>query len=363
MHGHLMQLVPLAWALRAAGHEVLVATPADFVPATTATGLPAASVAEPVSMARMISYDRSGAPVAWTADAHGRTERSGRGFARLAAHTLAGTRALVRSWRPDLVVSEPTEYSGPLAAGEAGVPWLEHWWGLAIDPGYRVAAESELAPELEELGLAGIPAPWRVLDVCPPSLQRPGLPERGLMRYVPYNGNGAIPAWVHEPRSRPRVCVTLGSVLPQFVAPALARAVAALDGIGAEIVLAADPKVVADLGPLPDSVRAAGWLPLGVVLPGCDLSVHHGGPGSTWSSFVSGLPQLVLPGASDTPAYARAVAAAGAGEQLDAADLDPFADACSRLLAEPSYRRAAGAVAREIASMPSPAEVVARLVL
>ena len=27
MHGHLFPLVPLAWALRAAGHEVLVASP------------------------------------------------------------------------------------------------------------------------------------------------------------------------------------------------------------------------------------------------------------------------------------------------------------------------------------------------
>ena len=70
-----------------------------------------------------------------------------------------GTLDLVRSWRPDLVISEPTEYAGPMAARSAGIPWVEHSWGLAPQPEYKPAAADELAPERRRLGLADLPEP------------------------------------------------------------------------------------------------------------------------------------------------------------------------------------------------------------
>ena len=42
LEGHFFPMVPLAWALRAAGHEVLVNAPANFTPTITSTGLYAA---------------------------------------------------------------------------------------------------------------------------------------------------------------------------------------------------------------------------------------------------------------------------------------------------------------------------------
>jgi len=232
-----------------------------------------------------------------------------------------------------------------------------------VAEGYRRAAASELGHELDELGRDDLPAPDMVIDVCPPSLQGPLTGSRQLMRYLPYNGTITVPDWVYAERSRPRICVTLGSVLPRFFGNLLTRAVSALDELDVEIVLAAGPDAVAALGQLPPSVRAAGWLPLSVVLPGCDLSVHHGGPGSTLTSFVHRVPQLVLPGASDTVTYARLVQACGAGEHLDPGELDAisFATVCRRLLDEPSYRQDSAAVADEIAAMPAPAMVVPAL--
>ena len=41
---HLYPLVPLAWALRAAGHDVVVAGPPDLVDVITGAGLPAVPV-------------------------------------------------------------------------------------------------------------------------------------------------------------------------------------------------------------------------------------------------------------------------------------------------------------------------------
>jgi len=43
---HFYNMVPLAWALRAAGHEVCVATQPDIVDAVAATGLPVATVGD-----------------------------------------------------------------------------------------------------------------------------------------------------------------------------------------------------------------------------------------------------------------------------------------------------------------------------
>jgi glycosyltransferase len=56
---------------------------------------------------------------------------------------------------------------------------------------------------------------------------------------------------------------------------------------------------------------------------------------------------------------ARRIASFGAGAVLDRADADGVAEACQKLLADPSYRERAQVIAGEIAGMPLPAEVVA----
>lgn len=58
--GHLYPMVPLAWALRAAGHQVLVAAPENFSETVVATGLPAATSAPPVAFEEFMLHDRDG---------------------------------------------------------------------------------------------------------------------------------------------------------------------------------------------------------------------------------------------------------------------------------------------------------------
>jgi UDP:flavonoid glycosyltransferase YjiC (YdhE family) len=62
----------------------------------------------------------------------------------------------------------------------------------------------------------------------------------------------------------------------------------------------------------------------------------------------------VLPQAADHFANAQQVAAAGAGRMLrdDEQSATALRNAVHALLHEPSYRRAAGAIAAEIAAMP-----------
>ncbi|WP_431683371.1 nucleotide disphospho-sugar-binding domain-containing protein [Kitasatospora sp. KL5] len=361
MYGHVLPLVPISWALRSAGHEVLLAAPGEFPDVAAGAGLPATANAGGVSMGGMIGFERDGTPAARPADPEGRVRRSGRGFGRLAAHVLERTVRIAERWRPDLVVSEPTEYAGRLVAAHLGLPWVEHGWGLRLSGLYAEAAEQELAPELAALGLPGLPAPRLLLDPCPPRLQLPGVPAAPVrrVRYLPYNGPAPVPSWVHRPRERPRVCVTLGSAFPAVRSELLAALPEALHGAGVETVLATGEGTAA--GPLPESVRAVGWLPLDTVLPACDLVVHHGGPGTAMTSLVHGLPQLVLPYyLSDTTVYAQRLAELGAGRWLppERADAAGVADGVRALLADRGARGAAAGLAEEIAGLPSPAEAV-----
>ncbi|GAA3343138.1 DUF1205 domain-containing protein [Amorphoplanes nipponensis] len=364
LHGHFFPMVPLAWALRSAGHDVLVAAPANFVDDIAGAGLPAVPSAGPIGFADFMFHDRDGTPLTPPADPAARRAGSGRAWGRLAARTLDGVREIVGNWRPDLLVCEPTEYAGQLAAATAGIAWVEHWWGLAVQPEYRPFAQRELEPELQRLGLRDLPEPALRIDVSPPSVQRPGVPDAQRMRYVPFNGPALLPPWASQPRHRPRICVTLGSMLPKHglldFGGMLRDFAAGLTGLGADVVIAVDDQVAAGWTDLPDGVRAAGWLPLNLVLPACDLVVHHGGPGSVFTALALGVPQLALPQTADQFENADRMVATGAGLRLLPAErgTTTVVAACEQLLADPLFGKNAAVVAEEIATAPTPAEVV-----
>ena len=217
---HFFQLAPLSWALRVRGHEVLAVAPENLVEPLKATGLPVTAASAPVSLREMIGFDRRGRPVPYP-DGEGEEavdailERSGRGFGRLAAHSLPGTLHLVERWRPDLVLSEPTEAAGPLAATVHGVPWVRQDWGPVITSAFTRGLHRELAPERRAYGLTTPPEPSLVVDPCPVDLLTPWQrDDRVHTRYVPFNGPGAVPPPPAAPTGNPepRLCLTFGSV-------------------------------------------------------------------------------------------------------------------------------------------------------
>lgn len=367
LHGHFYPMVPLAWALRAAGHEVIVAAPDNFTGDVAAAGLAAVPSAGPVMFADFMFRDRDGTPLTQPRDPTARRVSSGRAWGRLAARTLPGVQAIVTDWPPDLIVSEPTEYAGAMVAASRGIPWVEHWWGLAVQPEYRPSAQQELAGELDGLGLPGLPEPALRVDVCPPSVQRPGAPAAQLMRYVPFNGPAVRPDWCAITRTRPRICLTLGSMLPRHglldFAGMLREFAAGLAGLDADVVVAVDPQVAAGWTGLPASVHAVGWLPLNLVLPACDVVVHHGGPGSAFTALALGVPQLALPQTADQFENAERMTQAGLGLRLlpDERSAGSVVRACGELLSDPRYRVRAAAVAAENAAGPAPAQLAAEL--
>lgn len=72
---------------------------------------------------------------------------------------------------------------------------------------------------------------------------------------------------------------------------------------------------------LPAGTRLLNWAPYDHVLPRCQITIHHGGVGTTHAAVVHGLPQIVAPHAADQRLQGRRVAEAKVGLHLTAHDV------------------------------------------
>jgi UDP:flavonoid glycosyltransferase YjiC (YdhE family) len=378
-YGLTLPVVPLMWAARAAGHEVLVATSGSMVTVVANAGLPVVDVCPErdlwAELTAMVRGEHDGSEEMRLAAGQGNP------FGFFALTMTEGTVEAGRDFAADLLVYTSDHPGGPLAATALGIDSVD--MGNRVSWSMRDAASrdrvatmaDEQIPALlrERLGIPDDPPkPLARLDVRPPSMgglsqdepdARDGIPW-WPMRYVPYNGGAAVPAWAHRAPERPRVCVTLGTVVPSMSGVStLAVVIEALGALDVDVVVAAGDADLADLGELPANVSSLGFLPLSVILPSCSLIVHHGGSGTAAAPLHYGVPQLVLPSFADNPMSAQRIADRGVGLQHDPETLDETTatEMITRLLAEPEFSRAAREVAAEMASMPSPADVIARV--
>jgi UDP:flavonoid glycosyltransferase YjiC (YdhE family) len=356
LSGHFFPLVPLAWAYRAAGAEVMVTTSEDYLSSVLRAGLPA--------MPAGPAADFTGLAGDGYHDASEHLLAHGRVFARIAAHNLVGTLRLARSWQPDLVVLERAASAGVIAAAVHGIPSVELQWGVPALREYPAAANDVLAKELAALGLAALPRADHVVSTWPPSLRHLHAAEHLSMRHVPYNGDARLPDWLSVPPRRPRVCLTLGTVLPRLGAAGLfLPLLEELSALDVELVVAVADETAAGWGALPPSVVHAGQIPLAQALRTCDAVIHHGGNGTSLTALEAGVPQLVLPRFDDQIGNAEAIVKSGAGLRLSPGEITPEAVAacCRELLGNPRFATAAADVAAENAAQPSPADVVRSL--
>ena len=363
--GHVFPSVATAWALRAAGHDVILATSGNHELASnaglhvvdTAPGVDfvpvfrdfAASHGTSFTEAAMRPRDYTGAEI----DAG--LDMATRLFAAVSAKFTDETVRLVRQWHPDLVIHTLLQAVGPLAAAIDGVPSIVHTVGIAQPPALWTRLAYHFASEYERIGVS-TPTSAAVLDVSPPSLRAPDS-DGWSMRYVPYNGGAVLPAWLREPRRRPMVTVTLGSVVPRMSGVgALVPFVQAAGGVDADFVVTLGGADPAGFGQLPDNVRLLEWVPLGALLAGSDAVIHHGGSGTTLTALNAGLPQYVLPQGADQFQNAEIIAKSGVGAVVTPTELD--ADRLGELLGDTSMRAAAKAISAEMAGQPTPADLV-----
>ncbi|UKY51799.1 nucleotide disphospho-sugar-binding domain-containing protein [Streptomyces inhibens] len=357
--GHLFPLVSTAWALRSAGHEVLLAGFQGPFDAISKAGLPVAEVVDFDTIAGLHrQYTDPEAEGAADADPNPIT-----GLLSAWSDAMAdGTVDLAKRWQPDLVVHDVAQGAGPLAASVLSVPAVEHRGGFHAGAAEVVPAmAAKLAPAYQRHGVNGRPERRAVIDVVPPSMA--GACDEGIwpVRYVPYGSGGLVPDWLIGPAQRPRVAVTLGTTAPEMLGIGVFSAlVDAAGGTNADFVFALGGADPAPLGKLPSNVRVCDWVPLHVLLESCAAIVHQGGIGTTLSALHAGLPQLALPTGDDNFINAEALVKRGVG--LSAAPSEVNGALFARLLGDRTLTVAADEVRKEMAATDSPAQAVERLV-
>lgn len=360
--GHYNPLVPLGWAARAGGHDVIVASHPSFAKTITCAGLPALPVGRDIEPFTFLSRGR-GRP---NRSANG-NDRGPAGFRRAAeglAELMAPDAAdFARSWRPQVVVYEPMALAGPLLGRIVGVPAVRHLWTMDFTGPSNDFARDMEGPLVTSYGFDRLPVNGDLtIDPCPPRLQIADKIPRQLIRYIPYNGPAVFPAWLREPPVRPRVCVTWGTTLGHLGrmahVPQVVRALADLDVEVVVAVLDAHRGLFTDL---PANVAFVGPIALDLLLPTCAAVVHQGGGGTTMTALVHGVPQLVVSSLPDQAFNARRLAAVGAGRYApsgDRANTEEILAEARIILSDPGYRQIATELRGELLAQPTPAEVI-----
>ncbi|MGW7452693.1 nucleotide disphospho-sugar-binding domain-containing protein [Streptomyces sp. NPDC054787] len=356
--GHLFPMIPTAQALRAAGHEVLFASSQPLNRLREA-GFPIVEIGDGRSI-RDVFEESTGEEVRYVSPDTSTDEildRAARVFALVSRSTVDGLMEAADSWRADLLVYDSFQASAALVAAKLKIPSVIQNFGVTSGLQMVGRLAANFTEAYETYGVAG-PAEPTALDIVPASLG--GDPGGLRMRYVPYNGGGIVPAGLLRRGTRPRVAVTLGTVLTEIDGVrAIARLIEAAASVDAEFLLAVGDADLAPLGTLPDNVRPLPWVPLAELLTASDALIHHGGSGTMLTALQAGLPQLLLPQGADHFTNASALTATGAAVSSASDDVD---DALlTRLTTDAALREAAARLRAENAALPSPAETVPAL--
>lgn len=396
---HFQNCVPLLWALRAAGHEVRVASQPAFTESIVSTGLTAVPVGEDHRLLEVMSEVAPDLlPYSAELDLAARPELSSWEFLHgLDSASVPWFYSVINNdsfaselveftdeWKPDLVLWEQFTFAGAVAARACGVPHVRMLWGSDLTGYFRrefLRRWSEQDPHtrtdpLREwlTGLAQrfgtdfdeelVVGQWS-LDPLPARFRL----DVGLrtipIRHVSYNGRAVVPDWLKRGSTRRRVCLTTGSSGTHFTADAAVfhGVLTELARMDAEIVVTADADRLQAVGPLPDNVRVVDFVPLHVLFEQCAAVIHHGGAGSWSTALHCGIPQINLPYLWDAAVRARQLADEGAGITLAPAEVTGavLRDALRQVLTSPSYADNASRLRTEALAEPSPHEVVATL--
>jgi UDP:flavonoid glycosyltransferase YjiC (YdhE family) len=346
--GHFLPMAATVAELVASGHEVRIGCPESFEPFVRKAGFEAfgckeIAVSVPVPPPPPVE-DRDGrliwaVTLSWPSDCRPWVDSLLR---------------YAEQWRPDLVMVEPVEHAGRIVAAALGTPLIVHGWGFTLPAHVQASAPSGILDLYERL--SATPArPALVADLGPSAVQASDIEPVQRYGYRPFSvpGHPLPPA-----RSRKRrVLVTLGTYA-NFRAASLIRAAvaAALEG-GADVIAVLGHDDRGSRETFPPGATALEWVDMRTAMAGCDLVVHHGGAGTSWTALSSGKPAVVLPQAGDQFRNAEILSASGAALVCSSDAIGDLAAAIRRGLHSSELTERATVIARDNATMPDVAQL------
>ncbi len=370
IHSHWHPLVPLARALEAAGHEVAFATTPTFCLTIEAAGFSALPAGRRDTPEERRAREEQRARLTPLQD----TDYTvGEVFGReVGERSLPDLLAIMRDWRPDVVVRENSEIAGCVAAESEGIAHavlqITAMWPSylrAVDgPVRHLCSMADVGPcepaEMLYRHLLLWPRPLRLWNHEVP------LPRTArAFRYEGFSGSGGegLPPWVAELGGRPTVYATLGTFENQETE--VFQAI--LQGLRDEpidlVVTVGRDRDPAEFGEQPPNVHIERYIPNNLIMPHCHAVICHGGSGTIMDALSLGLPLVLIPIAADQPFNARRCAEIKVACVIDEGERTHWAvrRATHMVLEDPRYRLAAARVRKDIEALPGLEYVVALL--
>ena len=335
-YGHFHPMLPLATALRKAGHEVRFATGARFCEVVRTAGFDS----DPAGL-DWLEADKSGMPQ-HLKPSPGCTieEYFTQQFVSATAATLARDVVLLGEvWSPDVIVRERTEFGGAIGAALLGVPAVAVQVGSSnlfttallrtLEPAYnRARCELSLDPDDDLLALET----QFVLSSSPPQLHDPAIPlPPNLVSFRPNAVDRApdaqLPDWARSLGvERPLVYATLGTVFnnPAFELPFFPTVMAGLEEEAVDVVITVGPNVdPSSVGPAPPNTHVHRYVPQSLLFPRCAAIVCHAGHGTLLAAIEHAVPLVAVPYGADQHLNAHSVERLGIGKVVDEGELTP----------------------------------------
>lgn len=368
MAGHYRPILPYAKALQNQGHEVLFAASTEVATVLEKEGLPHGVLSHPGDKRIDEFWANAGKlpPDEFVGAAIGGV------FVDLCGRfALPDLRAMVETWKPDLIIRENTEFSAVVAAEEAGVPHIRIAItnGKAEDLTIKTAAPyvdairrdrrldaDEGASMRNEPVFTSFPASFNagtpVQNGVAPFLVK--MPEILLDPALP------VPTWATDD-GRPLVFITFGTMTARESKNHLVyrAAIEAVAELPIRAVFSTGTPVEDDaLGPIPDNLWLEQWVDQRDIYPRAQSLVCHGGAGTMLAGMSAGLPMVVAPFFGGQPDNAKRIEKTGAGVALFEPDKGSFKAAIEQSLNDPKMRANAAGMAADMAQMPSLKEAI-----
>jgi N-glycosyltransferase len=364
--GHVHSILPLALAVRDAGHEVAICTSPAFADRLLAYGLTplpgGAETFEELLGPDLPPYGPDRAK--WVRE---------RVFADSAPERLLPELERHASeWRPDVVVRESAEFGGYILAERAGIPHASvatgSWWArddcramfapalAGLRERHGLPADADGRAINRYLTFSFMPSRWDGDAERPPTLHH--------VRYEnPQRPGEELPEYLGGSHDEPLVLAALGTL--HFGAPGLLEAIiAGLGSVRARVVVAIGAGTApAQFGAIPPNVRLEAYVPQVAVLSRADAFLTHGGFNSTKEALSLGIPLVVTPIGADQFYTAERVEALGLGRAVAPDERTPeiIGARVAEVMSEPGHRDAARRFATEMAEQPPIGSAVALL--
>ncbi|MEU4894141.1 glycosyltransferase [Streptomyces sp. NPDC044780] len=379
--------LPLARALAAAGHQVLVVTTPTLAPVferddvRVTAGFDDLNPGTFLGSALAEEAGPDGPPDLDRMEAQERQAFQVRVITKVLSGQMASTLLdavlpLARDFRPDLILRDGMDLGSCLVAETLGIPQLSTPSGSAntYDPAVLLPGLNALR-DRHGLATSDDPAslvPHGRIDYVPPAFSfSQHLPASWAYRQTVDVDRGAVlPRWVAElPTDRPMVFAAIGTALPMIrdqeredasasVMPmpdpvdtlrAMVQGISQLEGC---TVVLSTSGIPVDTDGVPAHVHITDRLPQPLLLESVDLFLTHGGFNSIREAMRTATPLAVLPQFGDQPGNARRVQELGLGRHITDTTPDGIATVCREVLADDGIRATARRARLEMLALP-----------